>query len=643
MPNRNKKTKPLNRSVSDASQKKQKKPSIFNLFSKRSDPNLIDATGANENGSGTSGMNGHQHHHQQQYQPNSAADIGVAGNNTGTSPGKHNGVGKPVKRSKSDVGYNSNNGATDSKTLIIDRKRINSTENDGATKSKKKSQLSPIIENPPQEIFFGCSSDERGLQRASKSEDRTLLQPSETFNRSMGVLNGTRDDIDFPKKPRSNTPHRSGTGQESKSLESLHLHSSQLPQKKLPLTKGLTVDGMVKRLSMERFSPPPQINSPGFSYIRPNEPIVYAQVVRDAGSGDTKQTIHSSFDQTPLGTVTPSKTGKKYLTADTVDFVDTRKQGIQRQSVSPNHQDEFHHFHSKNKDNIERFGDPVVNVESLYHRNYSDEDEGLGLEPRKPFGNDDDLVPTRDVRLGSAEPPIIPRFQPSYGDPDRSEHLIELSNRRRMLESKIHSRSFGAPDVSGHHHQQRFDSPNRNNHVPYEQQSYRTLNYSPERQPSLSPPRKQWAQQKPYRPDGVPRHSNETTFLNSSDGQFHERSQKRDRDHITTHKVYMDGDIDELPVKSTTPNRVIDLGYIDNYNNEYNGKHRTHSSYQTHETRTQPHRSYYGDHIPEKSENKFSTLERDKHKYRSFDKGDSGIENDFKRDRESNRDSSISR
>lgn len=48
------------------------------------------------------------------------------------------------------------------------------------------------------------------------------------------------------------------------------MHSSQQPVDRLPLTKGVTVDGIVKHLSMERFSPVPHLQGSAFSYTRPN-------------------------------------------------------------------------------------------------------------------------------------------------------------------------------------------------------------------------------------------------------------------------------------------------------------------------------------------------------------------------------------
>lgn len=101
------------------------------------------------------------------------------------------------------------------------------------------------------------------------------------------------------------------------------IHSSQKPVDKLPLTRGRTVDRMVKRLSNgESSSPPPaktnilvtpsvgvaHNNNQPFSYTRglspdektfdepkpPGSPIIYAQVVCGGGN-QNKQTVHTAY------------------------------------------------------------------------------------------------------------------------------------------------------------------------------------------------------------------------------------------------------------------------------------------------------------------------------------------------------------
>lgn len=94
------------------------------------------------------------------------------------------------------------------------------------------------------------------------------------------------------------------------------IHSSQMPADKPPLTRGRTVDRMVKRLSNDNCSPPPpktnimitpnvsvqHNNNQPFSYTRgispekENSPIIYAQVVCGSnGNKPSKQTVHTTY------------------------------------------------------------------------------------------------------------------------------------------------------------------------------------------------------------------------------------------------------------------------------------------------------------------------------------------------------------
>ncbi|XP_067006458.2 serine/arginine repetitive matrix protein 2 [Anabrus simplex] len=90
------------------------------------------------------------------------------------------------------------------------------------------------------------------------------------------------------------------------------LHSSQIPASRPALTKGRTVDAMVKRLSEDRTPrrPPRGVSpsallSPGdgrqhnnnlpFSYTEPTQQVIYAEVV--VSGGGPKQTVHTAVSQ----------------------------------------------------------------------------------------------------------------------------------------------------------------------------------------------------------------------------------------------------------------------------------------------------------------------------------------------------------
>ncbi|XP_055314709.1 uncharacterized protein LOC129575331 isoform X2 [Sitodiplosis mosellana] len=608
LPHRKKKSsKPLGRSVSDASQKKPKRPSIFNLFSKRSDPNL------------------------------STVSQGTATD----SPRSGKRSAKPVGRSKSDVGYNSSstpgNNSLQSKSQTLDRKRIKIPDNDESmTKAKKKSQLSPISENPPAEKLFGFTPDERKLLHYTKSEEKRL-DPTHSDNDDY-YDESDNDDDEKPVK----LSNKVNSSKHSRSLDSLHC--SQLPQEKLPLTKGLKVDGMVKRLSMDRFSPPLHFNSPAFSYTRPagggsgdQSPIVYAQVRRDENGEKTNlpSTIHRSTnlitrERSPI---------RNLLSSDTVDNVARNSHSPTRQTISTKFlNDKNRELHGNN--NNYRSSPVQMNgggdrhpTEYIHRIHLSDEDEGLGFDERKRF--DDHLTPTRDIRTptrdisrrSSSEPPIIPTLRPSYGS------IEHLANRRKLLESKIHERSFDFgrdatskpklltktspmdedPGFNGMHHIRSFDErfPERN---------------------IVPPPRKQWAKQPKYYPE---------TNLNDdflSDMDTLRREQERQR-----HKTYLDRKLNEI---STTPkNHVIDLGYIDQYekpnkkimnnnnskiiNQNLNYKHRTKGR------APQPQPQPQQDKLVNGVTHHIISIESDR---RKLDKADSGIEHDFKRDHDYKRD-----
>ncbi|XP_065169080.1 uncharacterized protein [Atheta coriaria] len=145
------------------------------------------------------------------------------------------------------------------------------------------------------------------------------------------------------------------------------IHSSQQPVERLPLTRGRTVDTMVKKLSYESSSPPPKTNimitpnvsvqhnnNQPFSYTRglspersptsPTSPIIYAQVVCTNGTNGTggKQTVHTAY------------TGKKHLPHSDSD------EGLGYEENSG--------FRSSEK-SITHFGDDKYNMKTDYYNN----------------------------------------------------------------------------------------------------------------------------------------------------------------------------------------------------------------------------------------------------------------------------------
>lgn len=464
--------RPVARSVSDASSKKSasKRPSIFSIFSRKSDSNLHDSSATTTRG-----------------------DVGD--NNR-----------KRVGRSKSDVG------AQPFKQPL--RKRTNSENEEqqhlattlsGAKKNR--APLSPIIEQSQREDYFNTSEINAAepptakatklsapappKRRDKRNGNRSTLSRSSANSRPEAAqLPAAAEQEDIlqiiPAKPVAEAIKDTiSTLKRSNSRTAQEMHSSQLPQQKPPLTKGVTVDGMVKRLSMERFSPPPHLSGPAFSYTRPKDQIIYAQVVCDSTDGKSKQTVHSSYDQTPQQQ--PYESGRGPSPA---------RNGIT--SPSSHHLDAVDGGGGGGR----RHASPAVKTTtntstsaSHTQRHNSDEDEGLGLEI-KARAVHDDFMPAaaavaahdnrryspRDLRTTASDDefksvaedmPITPKIRDvppekyvyhqhypaeviTRGRADgmdvmqQQQHpgneFGDLSHRRAKLESRIKNRRFGSRD-----------------------------------------------------------------------------------------------------------------------------------------------------------------------------------------------------
>lgn len=213
------------------------------------------------------------------------------------------------------------------------------------------------------------------------------------------------------------------------------IHSSQKPAEKLPLTKGRTVDNMVKRLSTDTSSPPPKPNvmvvpntsvqhnnNQPFSYIRGlspdkiSQPVIYAQVVCD--DAKQKQTVHMSYNN-----------GKKHIphsdsdeglgyedftknkSSPTMGFDDFPE--YEENPITPKYQQRY--YHQKYEEN------PLF---------YMDRGRADGIESkRRESLTENRLSPERDFgKVGGSR-------ATEFGRSD-------LSARRDLLESRINSRQF---------------------------------------------------------------------------------------------------------------------------------------------------------------------------------------------------------
>ncbi|KAH8405532.1 hypothetical protein KR215_002060, partial [Drosophila sulfurigaster] len=596
LPTRRKKGKPVARSVSDAAAAKKptKRPSIFGLFSRKSDTNV---------------------------------------NQLERDPRFEDGGGRRLVRSKSDVG----SGHKEAKS------RVNAKRSEPNPSAASKPQLTPIIEQAQREDYFEQDyfrererrksdavtvrekhESEQGLtdlltRSRSKAElDGTLLQPSTGPSTGPSISAGIRDRIETLK---------------SKSSE--NMHSSQQPAERLPLTKGRTVNGLVKRLSMERFSPQPAIiNQPAFSYIRPNEGITYAQL----DHSEEQQRVSGRDSRTPQRDFAPARPPRA-----TDRPLHSPAQG--RYSPIPN----------GGGATTTRLGNSHSPSpwQQLSPRNLSDEDEGLGFETRKVYYEDEFPQRERDRdreverqrelemererererdRERRSEPPIVPVIRSVSPSP----YLDELGYRRAQLENRILTRRFGEVNTLERHHQHQRQEPER-------MREY----YSPEREREQDRERDQATEER------YQRHAVQQTYspgrsqpeMTNGGGTTLPKMKKSSRYRHT--KYYDDGHggVKETYVRETQKDGQVResrhrerLGSTprDYHPVEYQEQEPKSLDSQltgTDQYRSSPElRSQERGRLSQQQDYWQSSLKRDKLQQRSFDKGDSGIENDFRKE-----------
>lgn len=647
MPNRKKSSKPVERSISDASAKKSKKPSILNIFNKKVDTSS-DLTDSTKNPS------------------------------------------KRVTRSKSDV----------SERYNIARKRNNS-ENEDITnsiiKKKQTAPLSPIIEKPPRgKYIFSDRLNNRNISSTSVTEPST---GSHIVSGNIGFTN--QKDLDLvPSKPIADSLKETLTSiVNTNNKSSEDLHSSQQPQEKPPLTKGVTVDSMVKRLSMDRFSPPPHLHGSAFSYTRPNDnKIIYAQVVCD-NDGKTKQTVHSSFVNASAAEdyKKPQSSHLQRTDRNGFDTVDSSSSylGNKKTDFTTSHSTSINsnnnHILYKNIEKHERSISPVqhllnsdgakIKKNELYiprsknfhsnGRTNSDEDEGLGFDTKRDYEESpivpvirDVLSPVR-VQLDSSYRGRADGTDEKLHNPEPFPEFNELSERRKLLESRICSRKIGSTDQISHR--------DRLNRSPiYKRRELRSLSRellsSPERDLKKSYPK--FASRdllNSYSPDRSDldltssgniknsKYIHKTKYYHDGHDGYREEFKRETSigaDGIPHVKEYRSKKrLDSPPSRP----REIDLGYIeDNYRHQhlepdtsyFQEKYRQEfepkslDSQLSYLNRSSPEPrisheferyKYSPDKIIYKNDN-FNLLKREKKQQRSFDKGDSGIENDYRND-----------
>lgn len=268
------------------------------------------------------------------------------------------------------------------------------------------------------------------------------------------------------------------------------IHSSQQPPEKLPLTRGRKVDTMVKRLSVDKTYMPPKTsimvtpthdvqhnNNQPFSYTQPrglsperpnrtkspSSPVIYAQVVVGNGDpnnpGPNKQTIHTVYN------------GKKHLPhSDSDEGLGYEESGFGRKYDT---EKSYTHF---GDDKIDFYKDDkfdeefpitpkfksVGNYTNGYGYNEYSKTESNVFVDSSARGRGDGMDARRRESL--SELPL--ENGKMNGSPSNLNGRSDLSYRRDLLESRINSRKFGdktslmrnSPDYQNNSHSPKVDS-----------------------------------------------------------------------------------------------------------------------------------------------------------------------------------------
>ncbi|XP_059061284.1 trichohyalin [Achroia grisella] len=435
-----------------------------------------------------------------------------------------------VKRSKSDVSDLKSNTNITPQTKPIRKRSGSETEEFLKSLRNKKSQLSPIIESSPREDYFKKTpplevfqkqklsqkdsniSDEQNsasenkkvnpvekppryktpekqepkppirTKRGKSLEKEKEKSPSiaETPKRKTDVKRTLLvDEIDSIKEKNSHPLEVKEKIKESirKIEENIYgdkemIHSSQQPPDKPPLTRGHTVDHIVRILKEDQLSPPPKPHlisptngtntSQPFSYIKPSvspdpnlfvrntspdrvptpvnkmtdKGVVYAQVVRDNGDTGTngfgKQTIHKTY----------SPAREKYGNFSDED------EGLgyeERHKNSINRFDYDYKNENENYNSIEGYNDSPIRPIYREYKLKSFEDFEPTYANEYPIENNKshDFI---DTFRGRADGMDTKRRQYEHDNTKIDLDFNELSHRRKLLESRLNARKIDRND-----------------------------------------------------------------------------------------------------------------------------------------------------------------------------------------------------
>ncbi|GBP56516.1 hypothetical protein EVAR_42710_1 [Eumeta japonica] len=425
-----------------------------------------------------------------------------------------------VKRSKSDVSDQKSNTKLTNQPKPIRKRSGSETEEFLKSLRNKKTQLSPIIESSPREDYFKKTPPLETYQKqklvkrdSNKSEDNSSQQNLDVESKKVNPIEKpprhkvVETQVSEPKPPTRNKRGKSAEKEKKdqsppitvtpkkktdvkktllderqKVKDTQHtgskemIHSSQQPPDKPPLTRGHTVDHIVRILKEDQQTTPPKAHliSPPNNGTNNNQPFSYT---KPSISPDPNLYIRSSSPDRPTSPVNKMNTNK----------------GIVYAQVVKADQNEYR-TNNFGKHTIRKTYSPANDKIG----NFSDEDEGLGYEDHKNkfsvnIKYDDEYKSNSNINTSQnfkiIDSPIRPRFreyklksfedfEPTYANEypskdDRSQDFVdgpirgradgmdskrknyaeveiakgdidfnELTHRRQLLESRLKARRY---------------------------------------------------------------------------------------------------------------------------------------------------------------------------------------------------------
>lgn len=306
-------------------------------------------------------------------------------------------------------------------------------------KKVKPNEVSKIKKSPP--------NKPKDTEESNATEDKPVVKAVVSPKRSVSPSAKIKEFVGAFENPNRSSPKM--------------IHSSQKPADKLPLTKGRTVNSIVKRLSNEYSSSPPpptttnilitprvgvqHNNNQPFSYTRglspekyisneklpsPTSPVIYAQVVCGSnGTGPKKQTVHAAYTN-----------GKKQPHSDSDEGL-----GGEENSGISRHEKTITHFGDNTRnyfDEVDKFNEesPITpkfrtngfhNGYTSYEKTFNDRNDYTGYFDSSNRGRGDGMDAKRRESL--TEPH-------ENGFNARINGRSDLSARRDLLESRINQR-----------------------------------------------------------------------------------------------------------------------------------------------------------------------------------------------------------